>query len=225
MIAAVIFDLDDTLYDYHFCNRFAMEKLGDFACKQYELTSGEFEMYFSNARRLVKEQLGETASSHNRLLYMQLFLEQMGRLPVLGALDLYDVYWDNLLSIAVLYPYVQNLFNRLKENQIQIGVLTDLTAHIQHRKLVKLGVANDIDFLVTSEEVGVEKPSKRTFYKIQKKIKYSCDNILMVGDNEKRDVEGAQSAGMHALQFKKQNAYNMGDLVMEYINETNKGNF
>ena len=46
----------------------------------------------------------------------------------------------------------------LKEQRIKTAVVSDLTTHIQLRKMDKLRISKYIDFLVTSEEAGSEKP-------------------------------------------------------------------
>ena len=218
MIRAVVFDLDNTLYDYDSCHSSAMTVLCNYACVEYNLTEEQFEDCFSKARDIVKKQLGNTASSHNRMLYMQVFLENIGRLPASGALDLYDKYWDAMLEKMMLYPYVIPLMNFLRHNNIRIALLSDLTAHIQHRKIRKLGLTEYIDVLVTSEEVGEEKPSKNAFDLVKRKLGYPSNEMLMIGDSQSKDIDGAKLSGMDAILFTKDHASNMNNIVFEYIN-------
>ena len=42
MYKAVIFDLDDTLYDYETINKIATEKLRSFTCKRFGVTTSAF---------------------------------------------------------------------------------------------------------------------------------------------------------------------------------------
>ena len=178
-----------------------------------------FNSKFDDAKKIVKNQLGNTGASHNRLLYMQTFLESIGRKPVDGAIELYNVYWDTMLENMHLFPYVLPLMIKLKENKICIGVLTDLTAHIQHRKIQKMGLTDYVEVLVTSEEAGKEKPSEIAFDKLKAKIKFAPEEILMIGDSQEKDIDGALQAGMHGILFSIDKASNMDQLVMEYIND------
>jgi len=219
LIKAVIFDLDNTVYNYDGCHKIAMQELRKYASVKYSITEDVFNEAFEAAKRDVKCLLGNTGASHNRMLYMQLFLEKIGQNPVDSALDLYDVYWNTMLSNMELFPYVIRLMQQLKEEGIIIGVLTDLTAHIQHRKIAKLGLIPYIDAIVTSEEAGEEKPSKVAFERIALKINCKSDEILMIGDSIKKDVEGAISMGMHGLLFVSDEKDRMNDKVMEYIHE------
>lgn len=218
MIKAVIFDLDNTVYDYDYCHNLSMIKLKDFACQKYSISEDVFEQAFSKAKRDVKNILGNTGSSHNRMLYMQLFLENININPVEDALLLYNLYWDSMLENMVVYPYVMPLLGELKNHCIKIGVLTDLTAHIQHRKIHKLGLVNYVDAIVTSEEVGVEKPDENAFARIQEKLGFSSDEILMIGDSLTKDVQGAENYGMNAIHFQSNNSSTMTQTVMAFIN-------
>lgn len=218
MIKCVVFDLDNTLYDYDLCHGKAMAKLEAFTCGEYGITKEGFDEIFGRAQRRVKEQLSNTGASHNRILYMQLFLEELGRKPVEKALDMYDVYWNTMLDTMRLFPYVKPLFNDLKNRDIKIAILTDLTAHIQHRKLRKLGIADDIDILVTSEEVGEEKPSAHAFDLVIKKTSFVPCELLMVGDSQQKDIDGAISNGMTGLLFTKDLSSKMYQKCLRYIN-------
>lgn len=219
MIRAVIFDLDNTVYDYDACNTIALGKLCRHVCSKYHLTHDMFEKKFGQARKQVKEQLGDTGAAHNRILYMQALLELIGEPPAENAIELYDVYWNSVLENMRLYRYVEPLIKYLHRESIRIGVLTDLTAHIQHRKIRRLNLQRHIDALVTSEEVGKEKPSRIAFDKIKDKLGVPADEILVVGDSLEKDIRGARNAGMHGLLFKKELESGMYEICVGYINE------
>ena len=222
MIKGVVFDLDNTVYDYDACHEKAVKKLSTFVCEKYGISMNEFEYNFNKAKTDVKNQLGDTGSSHNRMLYMQIFLENIGLRPTEGALDLYDIYWNELLANIKLFPYVVRLMNELKERGIKILILTDLTAHIQHRKIAKIGLSEYIDVFVSSEEAGEEKPSKRAFDRLLLKAKLNAEELLMIGDSQTKDIDGSKASGLKALLYKKENRDSMDEICMEYIDEINQ---
>lgn len=219
MIKAVIFDLDDTVYNYEYCNNLAMKTLRCFACEEYGLREGEFDNAFDNAKKKVKKQLGNTAASHNRMLYMQLFLEEIDQKPVGGALELYNIYWDAMLQNMKLFDYVIPLMEMLVGRKISIGILTDLTAQIQHRKIVELKLDSYVDALVTSEEIGEEKPAQKAFETIVRKLGCKPSECIMIGDSLKRDIEGALSEGMKAVLFEEDQCEQFTKKIMEIIDD------
>lgn len=201
MLQAVIFDLDDTLYDYKSLDREAGRRVQDLVCKTLNIEEAKYQEAYMRGRRETKEQLGNTGASHNRILYFQKTLEHLACKPLPLSLQMYETYWGTFLREMKLYPEARKLLDRLHERGILVGVCTDLTAHIQHRKLEALGLSQDIDCLVTSEEAGQEKPAAGIFALCLKKLAVSPAEVCFVGDDYKRDVAGALAAGMHAVWF------------------------
>ena len=209
MLEAIIFDLDDTLYDYSAWNKKAVEELCLFVHRQINISQTSFYEAFHWSRREIKRLLGSTGSSHNRLLYCQKTLEYLGYPPATLALDMYEVYWGYMLQHMSLRDGVWELLDYCKKKKMKIGICTDLTAHIQHRKIRKLGLSEWIDEIVTSEEAGAEKPNEKIYQMILKKLKTSPENTIFVGDDLEKDVKGPIKAGMKAIWFhsEKQEPY------------------
>ncbi len=217
MIKAVVFDLDNTIYNYDECHIVAMKQLEEYVCDKYGLNKVDFRKNFELAKVEVKKLLGNTGASHNRMLYMQIFLEKINQSPVEYALELYDIYWRAMLEKMTPFKYVMPLMKQLKHRKIEIGILTDLTAHIQHRKIKKLCITEYIDAIVTSEEVGAEKPSSIAFSRIIQKLHCNPEEILMIGDSQKKDIDGAVNVGMRGMLFLESYKDTMDERVMEYI--------
>ena len=169
MIKAVIFDLDDTLYNYNELNEQGINEICKYTCQNLKISKEHFYKAFDKAKKDVKSTLGNVASSHNRLLYCQKTLENLNENPFSIALEMYEVYWQYILKNMKLNDNVLEILEFSKQKKIKIGICTDLTVHIQHRKIRKLGIDKYIDAIVTSEEVGVEKPDFKMYNKFDKK--------------------------------------------------------
>ena len=92
---------------------------------------------------------------------------------------------------------------KLKERGIRIGIGTDMTAHIQYRRLEFLNLSPYIDFIVTSEEAGVEKPDYRIFSLCREKAEVLPEDCVFIGDSLRHDIEGAKQAGMQVIWYHK----------------------
>tara|TARA_B100000886_G_scaffold339897_1_gene306867 strand:- start:4915 stop:5658 length:744 start_codon:yes stop_codon:yes gene_type:complete len=200
---AVLFDTDNTLYEYSPANNKAIKEVAIKMKNLIGISENKFIEKYSQAKKEIKQQLGNTASSHSRLLYFQRLIELIGlKAQLLLALDLEQTFWRTFLDNAPLFPGVKDLFYVLKKEDIPIGIVTDLTSHIQLRKLTYFGLEDVFDAVVTSEEVGADKPDKKIFFLILKKLKLSTkDNIWMIGDNPYADIYGAKQ--INALTFQK----------------------
>lgn len=217
MIKAAVFDLDNTIYDYDKCDRYAMNVLKNSCMDAYGISAGKFEALYGQAKKAVKGRLGDAAASHNRMLYVQNFLELLKEKPAGRALELYGIYWDAMLERMEPYGYVLPLLQELARRKIRTAVLTDLTAHIQHRKIRKLGIAQYVDVLVTSEEAGKEKPDGAAFGLVLEKLKLPPGQVVMIGDSREKDIRGAEAAGMHGILYSREKECTVMQECLELI--------
>lgn len=201
MIKAVILDLDDTLYAYEPLDAEARARVRNYACGQLGITNERYDEAYLFGRNETKRQLGDVGASHNRMLYYQKTLEYLGLSPMPISLRLYETYWGTFLEKMTLFDGVREFIDCLHEHKIKVMICTDLTAHIQHRKIEALGLAKDICCLVTSEEAGKEKPSPEIFGLCLKKLGMLPEEVCCIGDSLVKDVEGAKAAGMRAILF------------------------
>ena len=107
-----------------------------------------------------------------------------------------EIYWSTLIDNMLLTEDALALLKECKRLKIDICVVSDMTVNIQVRKLRKLGVSDYIKYLVTSEEVGEEKPSAKMFKTALKKLKLKPNEVIMIGDSESKDIKGAEALGI-----------------------------
>ena len=199
MIKAVVFDIDNTLYEYAPCHQAGSSAMFQVLCRYRSTAPEEFGRLFGQAKTDIKEKLENTAACHNRMLYAQRICELAGIREASAALEIYNAYWEAFLGQMQLYDGVNEVFSFLKARGIKIGFCTDLTAVIQLRKIVKLGLDGIPDAVVTSEECGREKPDKIMFLSILKKLEAEPESSVMVGDDYVKDICGAKACGMGAI--------------------------
>lgn len=202
---AILFDLDDTLYEYAGPHERAMTAVRTKVERSLKVTPAQFNEAFRMARAEVKQTLGHTASSHNRLLYFQRMIELLGlnSQPAI-ALDLEQTYWRTLMTSARLYPGAEETLIELRAAGLPLGLVTDLTAQIQFRKLVYFGIDRYFDIVVTSEEAGVDKSGLKPFEIAAAKLELQQgDRVWFIGDAE-CDVVASKKV-LNAATFQKLN--------------------
>jgi len=96
---------------------------------------------------------------------------------------------------------VERVFDALTEAGTDVAIVTNLTTRVQLQKLSRLAIDDRIDRLVTSEEVGREKPSAIPFTTALAAFDRRPSEALMVGDNVDADVAGANAVGMDTALF------------------------
>jgi len=190
----ILFDTDNTLYPYDPAHLKAMSALKLKISNTLNVSEKDIEKNFNQARSEVKILLKNSAASHSRLLYIQRMLEFFGLgSQVLLALDFEQTYWRVFLSEAKLFPDLEKFLEELRLLQMPMAIVTDLTAQIQFRKMVYFDLDHYFDFIVTSEEVGHDKPHRLPFEISLKKMNLNKKkDIWFIGDNPKNDIEGAK---------------------------------
>lgn len=202
MIKAVIFDIDNTLYSYDDNHIYGMEALAAYCKDSFGITTEEMQTCYRKAGRIMADRIGtDTAAIHSRMLRVQCMLELLEQPLFPHAQNMYHAYWDAFLAHAKPSPGVLDFIRELKKRDICIGVGTDMTAYIQYEKLKVIGAAPYIDFVVTSEEAGAEKPHYHLFELCVEKAGVRPEECAFIGDNVKKDIEGAWECGLKGIWY------------------------
>ncbi|OLZ39985.1 hydrolase [Natrinema saccharevitans] len=200
---AVLFDFDNTFYPYAPCNRAGKDAAREAARGLgYDFDREAFEAFYQTGRRAIKRDVSGTAASHDRFLYFKRALEcHTGRPKPTEALALGEAYWTAYIDAMKLVPGVEATLEAVRDRGIDVGIVTNFTARTQLEKLEAVGLADDIDLLLTSEETGREKPGSVMFTLALSRLDRRPSEAVMVGDNVEADIVGANAVGLETVLF------------------------
>ncbi len=203
----LLVDIDDTLYSYKTAHEVALRECALALKKEipllYEkINENTFKDKYRHFRNIVTERLSPNGSCRSRLLAFQGLFESIETLSALEAnkyaLYFEECYWSILIDNIVRNEKVYDFIQKCLSSGYRICAISDMQAAFQIRKLIKMQYENIM--LVTSEEVGVEKPSKLIFEYALKKLKLKSDEVLMLGDSFSKDIIGAENMGIKSYQ-------------------------
>ena len=199
----VLFDLDDTLYDYEKAHEAGLQQAYlIWNENKKQLHFQEFTSLYSTSRAWIKKFLADTAASHSRALYFQKLVEiTTGKPNTDLVITLLDGYYKGFFESMKLFPDVLNVLTKLKELNFDLGIVTNMQANIQYRKLTLLGIGNKFDCIVTSESVGHEKPNPLIFFHTLALMKGTPQKTFMIGDSLQNDIEPAAFIGIKPIWF------------------------
>lgn len=197
-IKAVLFDLDNTLYEYEKCNIAGLDAVFEKLSNTFNKPKQTIKEAFDKSRETVKLWLKDTAASHSRFLYLQKTIELLkGSTDVGLTQDMNNLFWGTYLNHMQLFAGAIEFLKELKRLGIKTAIVSNLTAEIQFRKLVKLDIDKYIDFVITSEEAGRDKPAEPIFMLALEKLGISKE-VVLIGDDDK-DLQGAKNFGIRCI--------------------------
>ena len=198
MIRCVIFDLDNTLYDFSTANAAGLAAAAAYAERELGMT-GDFFLSKSRAEmKRIADRCGSSPVIHSRMVRYSSILTRMGIPPVPHAIRLTEVYWGGLMRDIVPLEGIEDFLKAIKGRGIRTGVGTNMLSYMQFLKLDKLGIGKYFDFVVTSEEAMAEKPDRAFFDYLVSVAGFPADECLFIGDDPVFDEGGAFDAGMEA---------------------------
>lgn len=204
-VTAVLFDLDDTLFDHSACTRAALAALRERVPAFRGIPAGAFE---GEHRRLLEELHLEVLAG--RMTVDQARVERFGRLlalagamPAAGAAaDAAAAYREAYLEHWKPVDGALDLLTAL-HGRVATGVVTNNVASEQHQKIAACGFGPLLDAVVISEEAGVTKPDPRIFRLALDQLGRPAAETVMIGDAWSTDIEGARAAGIRPIWFNR----------------------
>ena len=106
-------------------------------------------------------------------------------------------------------PFVDQVLHELKK-RYKLGIITNtVTFREEHVRIAlkNVGIERYFDVIVTSVDVGFEKPDKRIFLKALRKLGVEASEAVMVGNRISKDILGVNNIGMTSILYKWNERY------------------
>lgn len=103
-----------------------------------------------------------------------------------------EIYIEKEAAATHIRPAVRQLVERVS-SQHQTGILTNGDGRMQRQKLEKHGLANLVDTVIVSNEVGSRKPDQAIFEEAKKRL--PAETFVYVGDTYDEDIVPVLEAG------------------------------
>jgi putative hydrolase of the HAD superfamily len=202
-LAAVIFDLDDTLHDDTMAYQRAAELVAEEVARDRGVDPlalqaayvAEVQRFWGN---LSSEQLTESIGDVRTAMWRAALRAVRIDDPALGerCAAEYNRFRKNELK---LWPGVLDLLSDLRREGLRLALLTNGFAETHREKIAQLELNDAFDRLFIADEVGMLKPDPRLFRYACKQLGVEPAAAAMVGDRYERDIVGAADAGLYTV--------------------------
>ena len=196
---AILFDLDDTLFDHRRASGFALGAMHaahapDLPFEAFAIKHAEVLEVF-HARFLA----GEFTLDEARVARMQTLFAAFDRdINAATAQRAARLYRDQHQANRRLVAGAIELLEALRQH-CRLGIVTNNSTAEQIQKLRALNIESYFDTVVISEDVGVAKPDPKIFSIALERIGVRAHDAVFVGDNWTNDIVGALNVGMAAV--------------------------
>lgn len=201
MIRAILFDLDETLFDHRGAVAYAATAWTESVSPGHELLMETPALWLDlEDKHLPAWHAGDCSFAEQRRRRLREFCDRLG---LDRPADLDAAYAEFLLHYEAAwaaFPDAARTVDALAGQGLTLGVLTNGVPVQQEAKLRRLGLMDRLDPVLTPDALGGHfKPTAECYLAAAGKLGLRPEEVLLVGDNLHLDAIGPTLVGMHGV--------------------------
>ena len=198
LIKNILFDLDDTLLDFHKAEAIAIEKtLIHFGVEPDNAIIARYSEINSQQWRLLEEgklSRDEVLVQRFRILFSELGVD----CPAEKAREIYEH------NLGIGHYFMDGALELLESLYLDYNLylVSNGTTRVQEPRIESAGIAKYFKELFISQKIGVNKPDAAFFEFCFKVIPdFSREETIIIGDRLSSDIKGGNNAGIRTCWF------------------------
>ncbi len=218
MIKNILFDLDDTIFDFKTAERVALSKaLITLGVEPTDYIISQYSKY--NISQWKRLELGELTREQVKVNRYKLLFDELG--IDISPEKATAIYEDNLCIGHYFIDGAENMIKSLYAEEYNLYLVSNGAKRVQDGRLKSSGISKYFKAIFISEVVGYEKPSEKFFeYCFEKIENFKREETITVGDSLSSDIKGGINAGIKTVWFNPNNEINNTQLIPDF--EINK---
>ena len=210
----ILFDADDTLFDFQKTEKHALENL------MCSLDTDHDKDYCINIYREINTNIwkefeeGKITSDKLKVERFQRLIDKLNLSD--DAIKLSNLYVKFLSEGSFLYEDTKNILDYLSKNY-KLGIITNGLAEVQHKRIRESEVSHYFDEIIISSEVKIAKPDPKIFeYALNLLNHNDKSSVLMIGDSLTSDIKGGINTSIDTCWCNLFNKVNSTDINPKY---------
>lgn len=217
-IKALFTDLDDTLAE----TRHLYDEAVDLCCSLFNAKTGlnysqeRFRELYLSTQEELKASIPTLAAKHSRTIYFQRMVENLNiDTDYELVYEMNAMYYNYLLNNMKLNPCAEELLKWVKDSGRLVVIVSDGNSDLRVKKIHQLKISKYVDFVVSSEESGMEKPGREPYLLAMKKANVNFDEVVYYGNNAATDTYGANLLGITSVQLRTNNTSDLPQMPQQ----------
>jgi len=213
---AVFFDADGTLVDHKECEKQALEHL-------FENIGLIYKNEYQDVFRPLDNELWYSGSYNG----VPILRKDVPVYRFKLFFDMLDIVYDDYVKANDLFKTGLANSIALMDNAVEIieylfgkgymlCVVTNGLIELQRPRVTNSKIGKFISHVIVSEEVGAPKPNPLIFQTLLNRMFLSANEVIMIGDSLKNDIQGSKNAGIKAVWFNPEQMKNDTGIVPDY---------
>ncbi|MCP4176297.1 MAG: noncanonical pyrimidine nucleotidase, YjjG family [bacterium] len=213
----LLFDADDTLFDFEKAELFALKETLKYFKINYSSTLHNKYKQINNELFSKLEQ-GFITSNELKTKRFEFLSSEFNMNLNSGTVS--KIYLSNLSKGCMLIPGAEDTIRALHP-EFKMLIVTNGFIEVQKPRFENSGISQYFIDIMISDEIGIAKPAKEFFDVIYSKIgKPNKSEIMIIGDSLTSDIAGGINFGIDTCWFNPHQMENKNNLNVSYeINE------
>lgn len=210
----ILFDADETLFDFKKTEEFALKKLITTLNTEYDESYCVSAYKKINTKIWIEFEEGKITSDKLKVERFNRFINKLNLNNDANTLS--KMYVKFLGEGSFLYEETSNLLSYLSENY-KIGIITNGLADVQNKRIRNSTVSHYFEDVVISDEIKIAKPNPEIFEYSLKNLNHgNKSSVLMIGDSLSSDIQGGLNAGIDTCWFNANKKSNLSNIIPKY---------
>lgn len=206
----VIFDLDNTIWDFETNSREALDELFHKTKADHNIVH-DFDFFHSNYVEINYKCWSDYEKGlidKHHLRYGR-FYDAFARTNFHDRRVIDEVanrYIEISRTKTVVFDGTYEVLEYLNK-KYKLAIITNGFSEVVEHKMRNCRLDEYFDYVQTSEAAGVQKPNTKIFELVMNQFGVSANESIMIGDNLDTDILGGKNAGMKTILFDPKDAH------------------
>jgi len=217
----IYFDLDHTLWDYDTNARNTLlEIFEEFGIDRFFLNPDSFISYFYTVNYGLWDlyNRGQIDKDFIRQERFKRVLDGRSEEDQSFFNEISDFFVSNCPRQNNLMPGAKSILESLS-SKYRLGIITNGFDETQTIKVNASGINEFFETMVTSESSASRKPDRKIFEFALQKSRLKKEEVIMIGDNLKTDIEGAKNFGISAIWYNPEGSQGSHESSISHLEE------